>query len=163
MVFLRFGEHGPINHGSAGRNPVASKDVILCQTRKNGETLRPSPVDLGKLNRLCELQFDAEMVCQETPMKSGRTGLNDASTRINPVIEDQVRQQVIEMLPEFGFASTEPNWETRLISDGRYLGRRFEFDGIQVYWLRSRHMIEFYNHDWVLLGERKIEQLASVA
>ncbi len=96
-------------------------------------------------------------------MKSGRTGLNDASTRINPVIEDQVRQQVIEMLPEFGFASTEPNWETRLISDGRYLGRRFEFDGIQVYWLRSRHMIEFYNHDWVLLGERKIEQLASVA
>jgi hypothetical protein len=59
--------------------------------------------------------------------------------------------------------STEPNWETRLTEGGRFLGRRFEFDGVRAYWLRNRRTIEFYNQDWVLLGERKIEQFASVA
>jgi hypothetical protein len=77
--------------------------------------------------------------------------------------EDQIRQQIIELLPEFGFASSAPNWETRLISDGRYLGRRFEFDGVRAYWLWSRHAIEFYNQDWVLLGERKVKQFAWAA
>jgi hypothetical protein len=77
--------------------------------------------------------------------------------------EDQIRQQVIDMLPDFGFAATEPNWETRLIADGRYHGGRFEFDGIRAYWLRSRHAIEFYNQDWVLLGERRVELRALVA
>jgi len=77
--------------------------------------------------------------------------------------DDHIRQQVIETLPEFGFVSSGPNWETRLISDGRYHGRRFEFDGVRAYWLRSRRTIEFYNQDWVLLGERKVEQFASVA
>ena len=134
-----------------------------CQRRRNGETLTPTPVQVGKLYGLCELQFDAEMDRPEKPMKFGRTGLVGASREGLTVSDDQIRQQVIEMLPAFGFVSAVPNWETRLISDGRYLGRRFEFDGIRVYWLRSRHTIEFYNQDWVLLGERKVEQFASVA
>lgn len=57
------------------------------------------------------------------------------------------------LLPAFGIASAEPNWEASLIEGGYLIGRRFEFDGIHVYWLRSRHTIEFYGHDCVLLGE----------
>jgi hypothetical protein len=96
-------------------------------------------------------------------MKSGQMGLGDASRKRNPMIEDYVRRRVIDMLPDFGFDSTEANWETRLIEGGRYLGRRFEFDGVRAYWIRSRQAIEFYDQDWVLLGERKLEYLASAA
>lgn len=77
--------------------------------------------------------------------------------------EEQVRQEIIRKLPAFGIASTEPNWEASLIEGGQLIGRRFEFDGLHVYWLRSRHTIEFYSQDWMLLGEWKVEQLSSAA
>ena len=74
-----------------------------------------------------------------------------------------VRETIINMLPDFGMASTDPNWETALIADGRYLGRRFEFDCLRVYWIWEHNTLEFYNDDWVLIGERKLQERAVAA
>ena len=78
-------------------------------------------------------------------------------------MHDHIRQQVIELMPEFGFDAVEPNWETRLIEDGYPIGRRFEFDEVRAYWLRAHNVVEFYDANWALLGERKIERMIAVA
>jgi hypothetical protein len=78
-------------------------------------------------------------------------------------MDAQVRQTVIDTLPKYGVARTEPNWETALVADGHYLGRRFEFDAIRAYWFCGRNTIEFYSQDWVLIGELKLKQLARAA
>ena len=64
---------------------------------------------------------------------------------------NHIRRFVIDLLPELGFARTEPNWETLLVSDGQPLGCRFEFDQVRAYWFAARRAIEFYGADWVPL------------
>lgn len=63
----------------------------------------------------------------------------------------RIRQFVVELLPELGFARTEPNWETLLVADGKPLGCRFEFDQVRAFWFAARQAIEFYGSDWVPL------------
>jgi hypothetical protein len=77
--------------------------------------------------------------------------------------QDTVRQQIIQLLPDFGFVAEEPKWQTWAISDGKYLGRRFEFESVRAFWLHARNVVEFYDLDGRLLGERPVEPLASVA
>jgi hypothetical protein len=75
----------------------------------------------------------------------------------------QIRQAVLQALAEYGVTATEPNWETLLITDGRYVGRRFEFEDVRAFWFRERHVVEFYDHSWQLLGELKLPGKARVA
>lgn len=64
---------------------------------------------------------------------------------------NRIRRFVVDLLPELGFARTEPNWETVLVSDGKPLGFRFEFDQVRAFWFATRQAIEFYGDDWVPL------------
>ncbi|HET6878800.1 MAG TPA: hypothetical protein VFI31_01445 [Pirellulales bacterium] len=68
----------------------------------------------------------------------------------------RVRRFVIDLLPELGLAPTQPNWETLLVSDGKPLGCRFEFDHVRAYWFATRQAVEFYGADWSPL---KVAQL----
>lgn len=61
----------------------------------------------------------------------------------------RVRRFVVELLPELGLARTQPNWEMPLVSDGKPVGCRFEFDQVRAYWFMARQAIEFYGADWV--------------
>lgn len=62
-----------------------------------------------------------------------------------------IRRLVTELLPELGCPKAEPNWETILLADGSYLGRRFEFDTVRAYWYVATNTIEFYSSTWELL------------
>jgi hypothetical protein len=61
----------------------------------------------------------------------------------------RIRRFVVESLPELGLSRTQPNWEMPLVSDGKSLGCRFEFDQVRAYWFAARQAIEFYRPDWV--------------
>ena len=69
-----------------------------------------------------------------------------------------LRQLIVDSLPKFGVSAPEPNWEMALVAGGCHLGWRFEFDRLRVYWLRANNAIQFYNEDWILLGELKLHQ-----
>lgn len=73
----------------------------------------------------------------------------------------RVRRFVIALLPELGFAPTEPNWETLLVSDGKPLGCRFEFDQVRAFWFAARQAIEFYAPDWAPLKVATIDAAAN--
>lgn len=51
-------------------------------------------------------------------------------------------------LRELGINVEEPNWETILLDNGQFGGRRFEFDDVHVYWFATRKTLEFYSYDW---------------
>jgi hypothetical protein len=70
----------------------------------------------------------------------------------------RVRRFVIDLLPELGFAPTEPNWETLLLSDGKPMGCRFEFDQVRAFWFAARQAIEFYGLDWSPLKVATVEK-----
>ena len=69
----------------------------------------------------------------------------------------RVRRFVIGLLPELGFAPTEPNWETPLVCDGKSVGCRFEFDQVRAFWFATRQAIEFYGVDWVPLKVARLD------
>jgi hypothetical protein len=74
----------------------------------------------------------------------------------------RIRRYVIDLLPELGFARTQPNWETLLVSDGKPLGCRFEFDQVRAFWFAARQAIEFYGADWVPLKVATVEAKRAV-
>jgi hypothetical protein len=76
---------------------------------------------------------------------------------------DYVRQVIIDSLLRFGADSTEPIWETLVISDGRHLGRQFEFHAIRVIWFWDRNTIEFCDKNAMFLGEIELQEPALVA
>lgn len=70
---------------------------------------------------------------------------------------NRVRHFVIGLLPELGFAPTEPIWETPLFCDGKPLGCRFEFDQVRAFWFAARQAIEIYGADWVPLKVVRVD------
>lgn len=58
-----------------------------------------------------------------------------------------VRNMVIEMLPELGFEATEPTWQGILIQGGYYAGIRFAFEEVQAIWLIESGRVEFIQRD----------------
>jgi len=73
----------------------------------------------------------------------------------------RIRRFVIALLPELGFAPTEPNWETVLVSDGKPTGCRFEFDQVRAFWFAARQAIEFYGADWAPLKVATVDTAAN--
>lgn len=74
---------------------------------------------------------------------------------------EAIRQRVVDALPELGYEKTDPNWETLLIVDGTYTGRRFEFDDLRAYWFVERQAIEFYGAEWQLLRTIELQSPAA--
>ncbi len=76
---------------------------------------------------------------------------------------EYVRQVVIDSLLQFGADSTEPIWETLLISDGRPLGRQFEFCSIRAIWYWDQNTVEFFDKNSMFLGEITLREPALAA
>lgn len=74
-----------------------------------------------------------------------------------------VRQAIIDSLLRFGADSTDPIWETLVISDGRFLGRQFEFHAIRAIWSWDGNTIEFFDKNAMFLGELMLQEPALVA
>lgn len=69
----------------------------------------------------------------------------------------RIRRFVIDLLPEVGVAPSQPNWEMLLVSDGKPMGCRFEFDQVRAFWFAARRSVEFYGADWAPLKEAGID------
>jgi len=67
--------------------------------------------------------------------------------------DQQVLKLVQSSLAELGLPELKMLWESPLVSDGHYFGRRFEFDGLSAFWFRSQRTLEMYDSNWRLLKE----------
>jgi hypothetical protein len=76
---------------------------------------------------------------------------------------EYVRQVIIDSLLQFGADSSDPIWETLVISDGRYLGRQFEFHAIRAIWCWDRSSVEFFDKNSTFLGEIMLQEPALAA
>jgi len=63
----------------------------------------------------------------------------------------QVRQWIIDSLPLLGFSCVDLCGERILLRGGCYVGRAFDFEGVQAVWSPAEKHVKFYRDDGTML------------